>query len=503
MSINDSENIKRSITRNTSVMLAAQAVTWAASFVMLLFLPRLLGSDDFGKLFLAMSIAMMIDVLIDFGGAYLIPKEVSRSKSRTANILSNFAGVRLVIWLVSMIGIIAFSFLAGYDSVTRLIIVILCFARSWSGIRMVLTSGFQGHEKMEYPSLGGIAQKVFVSTLVVSALLLGYGPITVAVIMALGILVNLLVHLKFSSRIVEGFTKVEWRSTKSMLTVSVPYFLWSLFSIIYYRVDAVMLSLMTDDTVVGWYGASYKFFDIVMALPSIFTTVVFPIFARLWIEEKNQMYLTFQKSLKFMVILSLPVAIGIFGYSSDIVTLFFGLEEYTPSILVLQIFAISIPLVYVDFIFGSTILAADKQKKWSVVGFFAIFVNIILNYLLIPYFQASYGNGGLGAASATFATELFILGCAYALIPADHKKAISLRFVPYVLFAAAFMGLVMWIGSYLGLHWIISGVLALISYALGTLYLGALDEKEQEFILGYITLSSFRGYLRKKKESTL
>lgn len=503
MSGNDRQSIQRSITRNTSVMMGAQVVTWAASFVMLLFLPKYLGSENYGKLFLALSIAMMIDVLIDFGGSYLIPKKVSRKKDDTARILSNFGAVRFMIWVASMVGITIFAYVANYDPVTRLIIVILVFARSWSGIRTVLTSGFQGHERMEYPSLGNIAEKVFVSIVVISALLMGYGPVAVAVIMALGILVNLMVHLKFSHKIAEGFQKVEWRLTKSMLSVSVPYFLWALFSVIYYRVDAVMLSLMTDDSVVGWYGASYRFFDIVMAFPSIFTTAVFPIFARLWKEEKNTMYVTFQKSLKFMMILSLPVAIGIFAYSDNIVELFFGLEEYTPSILVLQIFALSIPLVYVDFIFGSTIMAADKQKKWSVVGFTAIFVNVFLNYLLIPYFQATYGNGGMGAAISTFGTELMILICAVAMIPEDHRKAIKLRFIPGLTAAGAIMYLLIWGGDSLGLFWILTGLLSLGGYLAGAVFLGVLDRNEQEFILGYISLKNFRGYISRKKESTL
>ncbi|HET8864929.1 MAG TPA: flippase [Gracilimonas sp.] len=500
---NEYNEIQESITRNTSVMMGAQIVTWASSFILLMYLPKYLGSDNYGKLFIALSISMMIEVLIDFGGGYLIPKEVSRTKSKTAQVLSNFGVVRFVIWLVAMIFLIVFSYIAGYPPITQLLIIILGFSRLWEGAKRVLRSGFQGHERMEYPSIAAIAERVFISALVVSALLMGFGPVAVALIMAAGVLINLIVLLLYSPKIVDHFPKVEWGETASMIQVSIPYFLWSLFSIIYYRVDAIMLSLLTSDSVVGWYGASYRFFDIVMVFPSIFTTVVFPIFARLWVEQKNQLYVTFQKSVKFMALLAFPVAAGILFYSTDIVELFFGIEEYQPSIIILQIFAISIPLVYIDFILGSTILATDKQKKWAFVGLAAIFINVILNFYLIPFSQAQFGNGGIGAAISTFGTEAFILLFALLMLPENYTKALKFSYFSTLSVSIIIMVAVMWGGYFLNIPWIIAAILAAITYLLCILNLGVLEEKERTFVLSYISPESLKKYLTKRSETTI
>lgn len=503
MSEKDEHNkIHESITRNTSVMMGAQIVTWASSFILLMYLPKYLGSDNYGKLFLALSISMMVEVLIDFGGGYLIPKEVSRAKSKTAQVLSNFAAVRFFIWLIAMIFLIAFSYLAEFPPITQLLIIILGFSRLWEGAKRVLRSGFQGHERMEYPSIAAIAERVFISALVVSALMMGLGPIAVAIIMAAGVLLNLIVLLLYSPKIVDHFPKIEWKETTSMIHVSIPFFLWSLFSIIYYRVDAIMLSLLTGDTVVGWYGASYRFFDIVMVFPSIFTTVVFPIFARLWVEQKDQLYLTFQKSVKFMALLAFPVAAAVLFYSSDIVKLFFGIEEYQPSIIILQIFAISIPLVYIDFILGSTILATDKQKKWAYVGLAAIFINIILNFYLIPFSQAQFGNGGIGAAISTFGTEAFILLFALSMLPEDYIKALKFSYFPALSASIIIMTAVMWGGYFLTIPWIIVALLATLIYLLCILNLGVLEEKERTFVLNYISPVTLKKYLTKRSETT-
>lgn len=500
---NTYSEINKSIAKNTTVMFGAQIITWTASFILLMFLPKYLGSENYGKLFLALSISAMIEVLIDFGGSYLIPKEVSRTKSKTAQILSNFGVARFIIWIFAMVILILFSYIAGYPPVTQLLIVILGFSKLWEGAKRVLVSGFQGHERMEYPSLGAIADRIFVSALVVSALLLGYGPIMVAIIMAGGALINLIVLILFSNRILDRFPKFQWTQTKGMLQVSIPYFLWSLFSIIYYRVDAVMLSFFTDDNVVGWYGASYRFFDIVMVFPSIFTTVVFPIFSRLWVDSKDEMLVTFQKSIKFMAIMAFPVTLGILFYSKNIVALFFGLEGYSPSVIILQIFAISIPLVYIDFILGSTILAADKQKTWAWVGLSAIFINIVMNLFFIPFAQSNFGNGGIGAAISTFGTEAYILVFALVLLPREYLRSLRFSYTGNLLLSNAFMALVMWGGHLSGLPWIITVILAAITYLFAILNTGVLEPREKAFVLDNFQFSRLKNKILRKSETTV
>ncbi len=144
----------------------------------------------------------------------------------------------------------------------------------------------------------------------------------------------------------------------------------------------------------GWYGGAYCVFDVVMFVPSIFTTVIFPIFSKLENDQK-ELSDTFQRSLKYMILSGIPMAICFFLFAEDIVKLFYGLEEYQPSVLLLQVFAPGVILIYIDFIMGSTIMATDKQKTLAWVGFAAILLNVGLNYIMIPYAQQIWSNGGV------------------------------------------------------------------------------------------------------------
>ncbi|MEX0780801.1 MAG: flippase [Balneolales bacterium] len=459
-------NIGESIAKNTTVMVAAQMVTWVAGFVLLLFLPRYLGSEDYGRLFLAMSFAMILSVIIDFGGNYLIPKEVSKSRDKTPLLLISFVGVRTIIWFICMVGLLLFCYLAGYSNTMVLLIMIMGISKFFEGASKVIRSCFQGYELMVYPSLGIVSEQIFVATLAVAALLLGAGPIEIAAVMAAGALLKLIISIKFIPLLVDKLPAFHLNVSYKLLKGSVPYFMWSVFAVIYYRIDAVMLSTMTTESVVGWYGGAYRLFDIVMFLPAILTTVVFPIFSKLWEEQGRGFSNTFQQSLKFILIAGIPMCIMYFSFSENLVSLFYGLDEYSPSVLILQIFSLGILLVYIDFILGSVILASDKQVKWAFVGFAAVILNIGLNYLMIPIFEAEFGNGGVGAAVTTLLTEIFIMVSAVILLWDKFFKDFNYMMPLKCLNCGIIMTGIIWGGGYLDVHWLLQAIAGFTIYAL-------------------------------------
>jgi len=251
----------------------------------------------------------------------------------------------------------------------------------------------------------------------VGALLLGAKVVAIGMIMAASTLLNLAVCTRFVPKIISYFPRVDFHEVRRIAKDSLPYFLHSLFGVIYYRIDAVMLSFLTPAAVVGWYGGAYRFFDIVMFLPSIFSTAVFPVFSKLWADSSDSISRTVHKSLDVVLLAGIPVSIGGTLFARPIVSLFYGLKEFEPTVHLLQIFSIGILLIYIDFVLLPLMFAFDRQRKLSIMAFAAMLLNIGLNLMMIPYFQARYGNGGIGAALATLVTEFFLLVCATMTLP--------------------------------------------------------------------------------------
>lgn len=492
------KQIGKSIARNFSIMFGARAITWISSFVLLMFLPRYLGSEDYGRLYLAMSVKMMIGLFIDFGGNYLITKEVARSEEQGVKMLNSYFMLRIVLWLISMGGVILASHLFGYSQYVHILILILTVGKLFEGESKALKAYFQGIERTEFPSIGMVAERISIAAFAVAALLLGADSIAIAVIMALATIINLVVVAWFS----RDFINFEFQLDKrvfSLLRSGLPFFLYSLFSIIYYRIDAIMLSSMTTDEVTGWYGGAYRFFDIVMVFPMVYTKAVFPIFSKLWDDKEGLLEETLGQSLKLILLLAIPVSIGIFLFSEPIIHFFMGLGEYRSSVVILKIFAASIPLIYMDFILGSAIMgAANRQKGWAIVGFLAIFINVGINFYLIPFTQTIFANGGIGAAVATFITELFIMLSAVWLLPKSYFQNFEVAYVYKPLTAGLVMAAFIWFMFSTGIYWMI-----LLACG-GLLYLGMIwslkifSPREMELIKKMASVNKIKMLLSNK-----
>lgn len=418
-----------SVIKNTMVMMVSQIITWVSSFVLLMFLPKYLGSKNYGELYLAISITLMFQVLIEFGGQYHITKEVSRSRDYAPFILSDSALSRLLLWIASLCLMFIFSMIAGYTWQVVLLITILGVAKLWEGINSLLRNCFQGFEMMEFPSVGSVVERLFLAITVITALLIGFGEITIALLMAISTLVNFILTFYFSKKIIRFFPGFRLKRTLQFLKQGVPYFLWSVFATLYYRVDVIMLSLMTTYSVVGWYGAAYKLFDVLMFFPYIFSQSLFPVLSRMAETTQDSLSKALRKSLNITMFVGLPISILLFSFPQQIIGFLFGLEEYERSAVLLQIFSIGLLLVYIDFILGAIVMATDKQKKWSKIAGVAIFLNIGLNYLAIPFTQDNFGNGGIGAAVATIITELYIMTCAIILLKNTVTRPIEIGFL--------------------------------------------------------------------------
>ncbi|MBI3766540.1 MAG: flippase, partial [Ignavibacteriales bacterium] len=484
--------IVKSIAKNTTVQMGQQLITWASSFILMLFLPRYLGPVNYGRIYLAMSISAIFLMLVNFDGRLGIAKRIARAREDAQETVVNAIGLRIILWVGAFIAMIIFSFIVDYPATVKVLILIFGIEMLWQGVNTVLLGTFLGFETVQYSSRGAVAERVFISVGGVTAVLLGASYVIIAIIMITGTLLNFLICARFTSRIITHLPKFNLTASLGLIKEGIPFLLWTVFGVIYYRVDTVMLSLLTPAVVLGWYGASYKFFDVLVFLPSIYTLSILPILSRLWGKEDGMLARTTQKSLEFIMIAGIPISIGVFAFSEQIIKLFFGLEGYGPSVLNLQIFSIGLLLVYVDMVLGTALFACDKQRQWATVAFFAVIINVSLNYFMIPYFQTHSGNGGVGASIATIMTELFVMVLALAIMP---KGIMDKELVPVSL-KAIIAGIVMagslWLLGKTPVHWIAQAMVSAIVYVLGLFSLKTFKPSEVAFMKSHLSFRNLK-----------
>jgi O-antigen/teichoic acid export membrane protein len=493
--------IAKSVARSTTVQIAQQIATWASSFVLMLFLPRYLGPEDYGRLYLAGSLVGIFLIFVDYEGRLGIGKRVSRSPESTAQIVANSIGFRFVFWIITFISLIVFSYIAGYPSAVKILIIVFGLEMLWISARTVLLGVFLGHEVMQYSSISSIVERVFISIVSVTALLLGVKSFGLAIIMVSGTLLSFVLCVIFVKRIIPKLPKFDFKASLVLIKEGIPFLLYTVFGVIYYRVDTVMLSLMAPPAVVGWYGASYKFFDMLAFMPSIFSITILPILSKLWGKADDIMERTTQKSLGIIIIVGIPISIGVFSFSYEIIKMFYGLQGYAPTILNLKIFAVGLLLLYIDMILGTAIFAINKQRNWAVVAFIAVIVNISLNYLMIPYTQVHYGNGGIGSAIATIITEFFVMCSALVILPRSFFGGSLNTIIVKSLISAAVMAASLWLMALMDIFWVIQIVISAILYLSVILVLKVFTPAELTFIRSSLAPGNIKNaFILKKKE---
>ena len=221
---------------------------------------------------------------------------------------------------------------------------------------------------------------------------------------------------------------------KITLLAALPLSVVSVFTLIAFRVDTVLLSLLKPSMDVGIYSASYRLLEVFLFIPAVFTTAVFPIFSQFFISAKDSLKFTYQKSFKYLTILSLPVAVGVTLLAQPIILLIYK-SSFLPSVLVLQILIWTIPITFLNYIFGSILPAMNRQNTLLKITFISMLFNIAVNLVVIPTY--SY----VGAAVVTVLTEVIVIALCFFVL---SKSFCSVN-IPNVLIkpaiASAFMAL--------------------------------------------------------------
>jgi O-antigen/teichoic acid export membrane protein len=459
-----SKQLVQGIAKNTGFMFVQQVITWASTFLLMIFLPRYLGPKEYGTVFLGTSIGAIFGIIVSYGGNYYVAKSVSRDPTRTAQIMIDASAFRIVLWIVAFLGSIVFCKVANYSWHERTVIFIFVGALGFQGPSLVMYSCFQGRERMEFTSRGMIVEKIFVSVVGILALLGGAGAVTIAFVMILGSFLNFLIMGKYSRVIAPSLPRVNWQSALSEMKAGIPYFMFMAFSSIYYRINSVILSKTVSGEVLGWFGAAMRFFETMNFFPFIITTAIYPVFSRLWKNEAS----TYQKasllSLEFILMVGFPVCLLIFLFAQNIVAFFYGMKQYSASIPILQVLASGAIFLFVNMILGTVLISSDRQRQQTYLTFGAIPVSIALNLFLIPYTQRYYGNGGIGAALATVIVEMLVMITMLKMAPQGSFKGFQLLKLLKIAAATSVSGLCAYILREIGFFWIASAFVGIIIY---------------------------------------
>jgi O-antigen/teichoic acid export membrane protein len=416
------------IHRNIAWLLMSQIATWAISIVVIVLAPRRLGDAAFGQLAFALTYVTFFGLVASLGTNTYLVKMIARDPEGAGVYVFNTLVLKTVLGLTLSATAIGLALVLGYPGQMTALIAIACFGMTAGLINETLYAGLQGLEQMARPAVWAAVQEYVTAGLGIAVLLAGRGVVIYALAVSWCVVISIVPNYRQLRPLLRGKTHTHVSLWPRIMKGGLPFLLSSAILLIYGSIDIVLLRVMTDNATVGWYSVAYQWVGLPVFFAAVVVTAVFPSLSSHGANDSARFTDLTNRALKLIIFVSAPIAAGTILIAQPFLDLIYP-PEFHNAIPLMAILAVHIPIVGLDMVLGSMLIARDRQVPWLVVGCIAAVANPLLNLVLIPRTESAFSNGAIGAAIVTVFTEVLMLVGALILRPAGVFDRSTTRFV--------------------------------------------------------------------------
>ena len=433
-------NRLRKVVSNTVISLIGQVVTSTSTLLLIIAYGRFLGDVKFGELYFATTFVLLVGFPLELGFNQQLTRAVVHEPDQASRYLSNTLLLKGTLWLILYGFVLLICWLLNYNADERILVAICGFTLLSTSITATFRALYIAFEQIVFSVVGDILEKGLSALIGILLLEHGAGVQTMAFVLLGGSLVNVLWQALLSFHLRGGSLVFDWALIRKLLRTSIPFMMYGALTVVYYRIDTVLLSLMTNAAVVGWYGAGYRLFDTMTFLSNlVINAVMYPVFAKLSVISETKLKLAIEKSMNFLLFFGLPMSVGLVVTAPGIIALLYHRAEFSHSVPALQGLAPGLVFLYANTVFSNIIISTKREKKITIMAAIALVFNLGLNLFLIPLYQQ------VGAAIVTSLTELLLLCLSLIFVPKRLLPIGSLKVAAKATLASFVMVLAIWL----------------------------------------------------------
>jgi O-antigen/teichoic acid export membrane protein len=380
----DADRSSRRVARNTGVMVGGQALSKLASLAFYVLMARKLGQHGFGSFTFALSLAVLLTSFAGFGTDSILAREVARDRAAAHRLFWNAILLKVAVGAIAVVAAIAIVELGDYGSDVRAAVALLAVGALIDLTSKTVDATFLGLQDMWPSTVALVIQRFATAAAGIVALLLGAKLVPLAAIYAAGALLGLtLVARALVRRGLRPRLQLSRSGALKLASTSMPIGIASVFSIILFRADATILSLMKGNAAVGIYGAGYRLLESTLFLAHTFVTATFPVLSRLGRRTTPTIGEAYESGLKVLVAVFLPIGLGFVLFAAPIVNLVYG-DAYDEAVTVVRLLGGATVLFGVSYMSSYLLSAQDRQNVIPWISAGVMVQNIVLNVLFIP-----------------------------------------------------------------------------------------------------------------------
>lgn len=398
------------------------------------------GQEEYGIYFALLNLSFIFNILIDLGINNFNNRNIAQNEKLIGKHFPKLFSAKALLAMIYAVVTLISGLVLGYGSGIFWMLGVLVFNQILVSLILFARSNLTALHLFERDGIISVLDRglliVFCSILLFTEFAGGQFEIiwfvylqTVAY--ALTLLVSLVMLGKKAGRFRWDFDYV---FSLHIFKKSLPYALLILSGSIYNRVDGIMLENLTErgSYHAGVYAQGFRFYEAACMFAFLFAVLLLPMYARMIKEGKEVRSVT---ELSSRILLGAGVTAGIlFVWHSGWLLQWRYVDVTDDAVYAFSALMIGFIGVCMFYIYGTLMTANGNLRMLNYISFGGLFVNLVLNFFLIPKY------GATGAAFTTMVTQIFA-GVAQLFFVVRHFRfGINYRMVgQFVLFALLFV----------------------------------------------------------------
>ena len=384
---------------------------------------RQIGPAEFGFFSTSFAVFMLFSAVAGLGLKDVVIDEAASGRVDTKVVISAASGLMFASGL-SLASILIITSILVYPSFeTRYwTLIILSVVLAFSGFNAILFA-LEANTKLRAI---GVAQQISVFASAVAKcilIFLGATAISFSLVVALEfmILYFALVFFAFRQNIYLSIKAFSKGYALRLLKQSWPLMVSSVAVIGYFYLDQVVINMLMGPEAVGVYAVASRVSQQLYAIPVILVAAYYPRLTMLNSQSSESFVTGLTVLCVVLIALSLFVTCLVFLLGDSLLLMLLG-NQFTAAGEILQLHAIGLILVSVNIVSGRWYVMHGLQYLTLVRQILTAFLNIILNFLLIPIF---------GLKGAVFATllSLFFLAFGFDFFNLKTRQLLKIKVV--------------------------------------------------------------------------
>lgn len=431
----------KKIASNTIAQILSKFLTAFISIFLIGVLTKYLSTEMYWQYNKIYNYLAFFAFFADLGLYTISIREISKDTTQASKIIGNVMSLRLLLWIgiIFLSGIIAF-FLPGYNTELMLYsIFIVSIFTVFSLLNSSVLSLMQSFMKIEFSLFSVVFWKIinFLLILLVVFFLFpkentqNYEEAFLYILWAglVWMIINYLLNLYYANKIAKVGFLFDFAYMKYLFQTSLPFWIALFLSVVYFKVDIILLSLLESpsqgDISIALYSLPMKIVEVLMVVGGFFLNSILPSLSH-YFKENNHIWIKhlLGNSFRFLFSFSLLIIMMGFVFSKHILMtistpdyLNHALYTYTSQD-VLWVVLLVLGFYFISALFNYIFIASKNESVLLKINIFITIFNIVGNIIFIPQYSFMW------AAYVTLVSQILL----FILWGYFSRKIISFEF---------------------------------------------------------------------------